>query len=69
MLRLLKSYGDLIVGVVRYLTPNNVPSACSGTHQIQNLIVVPDTVIPMQRSEEWWKEAHAFHRESYSWCD
>ena len=45
---------------VRWLTPNNNPSACVGMCRPQDLKPVPDNVVPMQRNDEWWKEAREF---------
>ena len=45
---------------VRWLTPNNEPSACIGTCRLKDLKLVSDNVVPMQRSDEWWKEARKF---------
>ena len=45
---------------VRMLTPRNAPSACVSICKIDDLRVVPDTVIPVPRSAEWWKEASEF---------
>lgn len=45
---------------VRWLTPNNEPSACVSMCLPCNLIPVLDSVVPMQRNAEWWKEAREF---------
>ena len=45
---------------VRWLTPNNEPSACVSICRPQDLSPVSDKVVPMQRSDEWWTEARAF---------
>ena len=45
---------------VRWLTPNNEPSVCVGICQLKDLKPVLDNVVPMQRSDEWWKEAREF---------
>lgn len=46
---------------VRWLTPNNEPSCCVSLCSNANLTVVPDSVVPMKRNAEWWKEAREFH--------
>ncbi len=46
---------------VRMLTPNNTPSASVGLCIMDNLTLVPDSVVPMQRSKAWWAEAREFH--------
>lgn len=45
---------------VRWLTPNNEPSACIGTTRLENLECCSNHVIPMPRSKEWWREAREF---------
>ena len=45
---------------VRMLTPHNTPSVCISTCKIDDLQVVSNTVIPMPRSAEWYKEANEF---------
>jgi len=45
---------------VRWLTPNNTPSVCIGICRQKDLKLVSDNVIPMQRSNAWWKEAREF---------
>lgn len=55
-------YGDNddITTDVRWLTPNNEPSCCVSLCSNKDLTVVPDSVVPMQRNAEWWKEAREF---------
>lgn len=45
---------------VRALTPNNEPSCCVSMCYTDSLTAVPDTVVPMPRSKEWWAESRAF---------
>lgn len=51
---------DYPIADVRMLTPRNTPSACVSMCKVDDLRVVLDTVIPMPRSDEWWKEATEF---------
>jgi len=44
----------------RNLTPKNVPSCCETTTELKNLVVVPETVLPMPRSKKWHKESKEF---------
>jgi len=44
----------------RHQTPKNVPSCCLSTTNIKNLIVVPETVLPMPRSKKWHEESKEF---------
>ena len=45
---------------VRWLTPDNKPSVVTGMCRPKDLTCVPDHVLPMPRSDEWWEEARAF---------
>lgn len=45
---------------VRWLTPNNKPSACVSMCQPKDLRPISDNVVPMQRNDAWWKEAKEF---------
>ena len=46
---------------VRWLTPNNEPSALvSCVMDIERLVPVADNVIPYPKSQEWWNEAREF---------
>lgn len=45
---------------VRWLTPNNEPSACVSMCRPKDLKPVSDNVVPMQRNDEWWREAREF---------
>ena len=48
---------------VRWLTPNNEPSVLTScVMDARDLQPVPDNVVPMPRSEEWWREAREFCR-------
>lgn len=51
---------DYPIADVRMLTPRNAPSACISICKVSDLRVVPNTVIPMPRSDEWWEEATDF---------
>jgi hypothetical protein len=44
----------------RNLTPKNVPSCCMTTTELKNLVIVPETVIPMPRSKKWHEESKEF---------
>lgn len=46
---------------VRWLTPRNEPSCCVSLCLPSSLRRVPDHVIPMPKSEAWYREARAFH--------
>jgi len=52
---------DNLTADVRVLTPNNEPSCCLSVCFLENLNIVPDSVVPMQQSAEWWNEAKSFH--------
>lgn len=56
-------YGDNdeLTTDVRWLTPNNEPSCCVSLCMTENLIAVPDSVVPMPRNEQWWEKARKFH--------
>lgn len=45
---------------VRWLTPNNEPSCVCSTCHTADLIVVPESVVPMQRNAAWWAESREF---------
>lgn len=46
---------------VRVLTPNNQPSCVLTITKLDDLVSVPDSVVPMKRSKAWWREAREFH--------
>ena len=46
---------------VRWVTPNNEPSVLTSTvFNIDELKKIPDNVLPMPKSKEWWAESKAF---------
>lgn len=45
---------------VRWLTPRNVPSCCVSICSHSDLTVVPKSVVPQPRSDEWWEQSRAF---------
>lgn len=46
---------------VRYLTPDNELSCCVGLFFIEHLRLIGDNVVPMPKSESWWKESAALY--------
>jgi hypothetical protein len=46
---------------VRWLTPHNTPSCVVSMCSTKDLVAVPDLVVPMPRSKEWYAEAKAFY--------
>lgn len=51
---------DNLTTDVRWLTPNNEPSVLTSLCLTENLTPVSDSVVPMPRSKQWWKEAQEF---------
>jgi hypothetical protein len=52
--------GDEIVTDIRWLTPKNEPSCSISLCRTEALTAVPDSVVNMPRSKEWWRKSREF---------
>ena len=55
-----ESFDDAMTCNVRDLTPNNTPSCCVTACFVDSLVAVPESVVPIRRNEQWWREARDF---------